>query len=317
MSKIRSLGVVMDPIQSIHPKKDTTFRLMLKAETLGIEIHVLQISDLSLKDGVAFGKSQRCQVFDDPTQWWSLSEPRFHPLHEFDVILMRKDPPVDMDYIYATYILELAEANGSLVYNRPQSLRDANEKMVATWFPQLMTRTLVSASAREIKEFIQSEETVIFKPLSGMAGQNIFKCQKDDLNINVIIESLTQYETQYCMVQRYLPEIASGDKRIILIDGEPIPYALARIPTSGEFRGNLARGGNGVGVELSKNDRHICSVIGPMLKEKGFLLVGIDVIGDYLTEINVTSPTCVREIEGIFQVDIAKQFFESLEKKLA
>jgi glutathione synthase len=222
-----------------------------------------------------------------------------------------------MEYIYATHIFEHAEANGCLVLNRPQSLRDANEKLYTTWFPQCMTRTLVSAKIEEIKEFIETEETVVLKPLSGMAGQNIFKCQKEDANVNVIIETLTKYETEYCMVQRYIPEITSGDKRIILIDGEPIPYALARIPAKGEFRGNLARGGKGIGVELSDRDYTICAEIGPTLKEKGLLLVGIDVIGDYLTEINVTSPTCVREIENIFQIDIAAKFFEMIEKKLA
>lgn len=221
-----------------------------------------------------------------------------------------------MDYIYATYILEHAEAQGVLVINRPQALRDANEKLYTTWFPHCMPRTLVSASSKEIKEFTQAEETIILKPLNGMAGQNIFKCHQNDLNLNVIIETLTKYGTEYCMVQRYLPEIKSGDKRILLIEGEPVPYALARIPALGEFRGNLARGGTGVGVELTDRDRYICAEVGPILKEKGFLFVGIDVIGDFLTEINVTSPTCVRELESIYHINIAGKILESIERRL-
>ncbi len=311
------LGVVMDPISGINPKKDTTLALLLKAQMRGFELHYMEISDLFLQYGNAWGNTRPLTVSDNPQNWYTLGESNPRPLDQFDILLMRKDPPVTMDYLYATYVLEHAEQNGVLVLNKPQSLRDANEKMFATWFPQCMPPTLVSASPQQLKSFLSEQGTVVFKPLDEMGGQRVFKCEQEDPNLSVILEVLTHSGTRYTMAQHYIPDIMeTGDKRIFLVEGEPIPYGLARQPAATEFRANLAAGGTGIGVKLNERDLWICSQIGPTLREKGLFFVGIDVIGEYLTEINVTSPTCVREVEAYFDIDITGRILDCLVEKL-
>ncbi len=311
------LGVIMDPIQHIIPAKDTTLALLLKAQERNFDLYYMELKDLRLQYGKAWGKTRSLKVFDDKELWYELGEPLVQPLEQFDVLLMRKDPPVDMNYIYATYILEHAEQNGTLVVNRPQALRDANEKLYTTWFPHCMPENLVSADISALKEFLMNHQAVVFKPLAGMGGKSIYKCQVDDPNLNVILETLTQEGKELIMAQRFITDIyESGDKRIFLIDGEPFPFALQRIPVSSDFRGNLAAGGNGIGCRLSDRDKWIAAQVGPMMIEKGFLFVGLDVIGDYLTEINVTSPTCVREVEHQFNVDISGHIIDCILEKL-
>lgn len=316
MSNRPVLGVVMDPIQSIHPEKDTTLAILLEAQKKGFDLYYLELGDLYLQYGIAWGNSRSLSVFNDSRQWFLLSHPKPLPLDQFDVLLMRKDPPVNMQYIYATYILEHAEQNGALVINKPQSLRDANEKVFATLFPQCMPPSLVTSSKARIKAFMEEQGVIVLKPLDGMGGRNVVKCAEDDPNINVIIDLLTEQESRFVMAQRFIPEITQGDKRIFLVDGEPLPFGLLRIPAGEDFRGNLAAGGQGIGCELSKRDRWICSQLGPMLREKGLTVVGIDVIGEYLTEINVTSPTCLREIEKAFEINLAERILDCICEKL-
>lgn len=307
------LGVVMDPIEEIYFKKDTTLAMLLEAEKRGWEIYYMEQRDLFCRDATAFGRMRRLHVYNDPQKWFSFHEEITQELERLDVMLMRKDPPFDLEYVYTTYLLELAEAKGLLVVNKPQSLRDANEKMFTQLFPQCLPPTLVTREAELIKEFIATERNVILKPLDSMGGQKIFHLTRTDPNINVVIETLTHHGKSFIMAQQYIPEIREGDKRIILINGEPVPYALARIPMLGETRGNLAVGGTGVGVELTEHDRWICEQVGPTLKEKGLVFVGLDVIGNYLTEINVTSPTCVREIDHAFNINISATFLNCVE----
>jgi glutathione synthase len=309
----KKLGVVMDPIAGIHFKKDTTLALLLEAQKRNWSLYYLEPRDLYLKNGITYGRSRPLKVFNDPKRWFEFAAEAYHELHHFDVILMRKDPPFDMEYIYTTFLLEFAEQRGSLIINKPQSLRNANEKLFAQWFPECMPPTLVAKDPLLLKQFINEHHTIVLKPLHEMGGGSIFKLSKDDVNLNVAIEVLTDKGNQFVMTQQFIPEIVSGDKRIILINGYPIDYALARIPIEGEIRGNLAAGGKGVGIKLSQRDHEICEQIGPTLREKGLYFVGIDVIGDYLTEINVTSPTCVREIEASFDVNICEQFFDFVE----
>ena len=311
------LGVVMDPIGAINPKKDSTYAMLLAAQQRGWMLSYMELGDLSLRDGKAFAWSRELNVRDNTSDWYAFGDHSLRPLADMDVILMRKDPPVDSEYIYATQILELAEAEGVLVANKPQSLRDANEKLYTAWFPQCTPPTLVTRSAVEIRNFISEQQDIILKPLHGMGGQAIFRLHAEDHNINVVIETLTVTGSRFVMAQRYLPEISEGDKRILMIDGELIPYALARVPPPGETRGNLAVGGKGIGVPLSDRDRWICNQIASDLREKGLMFVGLDVIGDYLTEINVTSPTCIRELDALYGLDIAGKFMECLERKLA
>jgi len=311
-----TLGVIMDPIESIHPEKDTTLALLREASRRGFELQYMELSDLFLQYGIAWGKSALLTLWDDPDAGYTLSEPIARPLDQFDIILMRKDPPVNMEYLYSTYILEHAEHNGALIINKPQSLRDANEKLFATWFPQCMPPSLVSCSKSLLKNFIEEQGCVVLKPLDSMGGHNIFKCDKRDPNLTVMIDLLTRNGSLYIMAQRFLPEISEGDKRILLIDGEPIPYALARIPAADDFRGNLSAGATGVGCELTERDEWICAQIGPVLRAKGLTFVGIDIIGDYLTEINVTSPTCVRELEKEFEIDIAGKIMDCIMNKM-
>lgn len=310
------MAVIMDPIQHIHPEKDTTLALLCKAKSRGWDLHYLELSDLFLKYGAAWGISQSLSVSLDHNHWYELGEKTEQPLNQFDVILMRKDPPVDMEYIYATYILEQVESNGTLVLNPPRALRDLNEKFYATWFPQCMPPTLVSSSKSKIHKFIQEQGSVVLKPLAGMGGRGIFKCHAEDPNLNVILESITNEGTRYIMAQQFLEDIYKGDKRILIIEGEPLPYALARIPKEGDFRGNLAAGGQGCGVPLTERDLWICEQIKSSLQEHKLLLVGIDVIGDYLTEINITSPTCVRELEAAFNLDITGEILDCIEARL-
>ena len=316
MAEQISLGVVMDPITTINYHKDSTLAMLLAAQKRGWQLFYMEQGDLYLRDGIAQGRMRPLQVFADEHRWFQLGEPDDAHLSRLDVILMRKDPPFDMEYIYSTYLLELAETAGTLVVNRPQSLRDTNEKFSTAWFPHCTAPTLVSRDADQIRQFLSTHREVILKPLAGMGGASIFKLESSDPNTSVIIETLTAQGSRYAMAQRFIPEISAGDKRILLIDGEPIPYALARVPAEGELRGNLAAGGRGIGVGLSERDRWICEQVGPELRKRGLLFVGIDVIGDYLTEINVTSPTCIRELDKLYDLDIASRLMDAIETKL-
>lgn len=311
------LGVVMDPIASIKIKKDSTFAMLLEAQARGWAIEYLEQGDLFLRDGRSYGRMRRLAVRDDPQGWFTLSEQRIAPLDSLQVILMRKDPPFDMEYVYTTYLLERAEAAGVLVVNRPAGLRDANEKLYTAWFPQCCPPTLVTRDADRIRAFLEEQGEIVLKPLDSMGGTSVFRIGHGDPNTNVIIETLTGRDTRFVVTQRFLPEIQAGDKRILMVDGEPVPYALARIPAPGEFRGNLAAGGRGEGVPLSARDRWICAEVGPALREKGLMFVGLDVIGDYLTEINVTSPTCIRELDALYGLNIAGLLLDSIEARLS
>ena len=311
------LGVVMDPIGSINIKKDSTFAMLLEAQARGWELHYMELGDLFLRDGVAFARRRSLKVFEDSSRWFEFGPETTSVLSELDVILMRKDPPFDMEYVYATYLLERAEAAGVLVVNKPRSLRDANEKLFTAWFPQCTPPTLVARRAALIRDFLAEHQDIILKPLDGMGGASVFRLRREDPNVNVVLETLTHKETRYAMAQRFIPEITQGDKRILMIDGEPIPFALARIPAAGETRGNLAAAGTGVGAPLSERDRWICREVGPVLRERGLLFVGLDVIGDYLTEINVTSPTCIRELDKLYGLHISAQLLDVIANRLS
>ncbi len=311
------LGVVMDPIGAIHFKKDSTLAMLLEARARGWALSYMEPGDLYVADGRAFAHMRELDVFADPARWHAFGAEHEAPLDELDVVLMRKDPPFDMQYLYATYMLELAEAAGTLVVNRPQSLRDANEKLFTTWFPQCMPPTLVTDNPGRLRAFLAEHQDIILKPLDSMGGASVFRLRPDDPNVGVVLETLTGHGSRHIMAQRYIPEIRAGDKRILLIDGEPVPYALARIPAAGETRANLAAGGSGVGAELSERDRWICAQVAPTLRAKGLLFVGLDVIGDYLTEINVTSPTCIRELDALYDLNIAASLHDRIERALA
>ncbi|MGA7801495.1 MAG: glutathione synthase [Gammaproteobacteria bacterium] len=311
------VGVVMDPIDSIHVHKDSTLAMLLAAQRRGWKLQYMETGDLFLRDGRAFARMRPLQVRDDPQDWYSWTgEAAERPLDGLAVLLMRKDPPVDMEYLYAAHILERAEAGGALVVNRPGSLRDVNEKLYTAWFPQCCAPTLVTSDAARLRRFLLEQGDMIVKPLDAMGGASIFRIRQGDPNTNVILETMTARGSRQTMAQRFVPEIAAGDKRILMIDGEPVPYALARIPAPGESRGNLAAGGRGEGVELTERDRWICAQVAPGLKAKGLLFVGLDVIGDYLTEINVTSPTCIRELDRLYDLDIAGQLMERIARLL-
>ena len=314
----RVLGVVMDPIGSIQIKKDTTYALLLEAQARGWSIRYMEMADLFLRDGEAHARTRGLKLFRDTTPWFEFLDERDEPLAGLDAILMRKDPPFDMGYIHATYLLEHAEARGVLVVNKPQSLRDANEKLYTAWFPQCMPPTLVAREPARFRNFLTEQVDIVVKPLDEMGGASIFRLRQGDPNINVVLELMTGHGSRFIMAQRFLPEISAGDKRIIVIDGKPAgDYALARIPAPGETRGNLAAGGRGVGVALTERDRWLCAQVGPTLREKGLLFVGLDVIGDYLTEINVTSPTCVRELDAQYGLNLSARLFEVLETRLS
>ncbi len=309
------LGIVMDPISRINRKKDSSFAMLLAAQKRDWKLHYMEMQDLYINDDMPMAKMQALEVNENPDNWFNLSENQAAELASLDIILMRKDPPFDLEYIYATYILEHAEQMGSLVVNKPAALRNANEKFFITHFADCIAPTQVSRNMEILSDFIKQHKDAIIKPLDGMAGHSIFRVNESDPNRKVILETMTKDGTAYVMAQKFIPEISSGDKRILLVDGEPIPYALARIPAVGEVRGNLARGGTGQGVELSDRDRWICEQVGPRCREMGLMFVGIDVIGDYLTEINVTSPTCIRELDSLYNIDIAGQLMDALEKR--
>lgn len=311
------VGVIMDPIESITTKKDSSFAMMLEARRRDAEIHYMLLDDLRIHDGEALGRSRVVDVTDSATDWFSAGPQQEISLGELDVILMRKDPPFDMEYIYATYILDRAEIAGALVVNRPQSLRDMNEKAYTAWFSDLAPLTLITRSMADMKDFLRQHGRIVVKPLDGMGGRSIFVVSDGDNNANVIFETLTDYGSRFAMAQLFVPEISEGDKRILLIDGEAVPFSLARIPSADDNRGNLVMGAVGEGRELSARDREICERVGPVLKEHGVLFAGIDVIGDYLTEINVTSPTGIRELDQQFELNIAALMFDAIESKRA
>ncbi|MEN8167092.1 MAG: glutathione synthase [Pseudomonadota bacterium] len=306
------LGIVMDPIESIKIHKDSSFAMLLAAQAKGWELYYLQPEDLTLRDGHCHARMRRLLVEDNPTGWYEFLDEITAPLESLDSVLMRKDPPFDMEYIYTTYLLEQAEQRGCLVVNRPASLRDANEKLFTSFFPQCCPPTLVTRQAAAIRDFAREQQDIIIKPLGGMGGASVFRVRQDDPNLSVIIETLTRHGREYTMCQRFIPEITAGDKRILMVDGEAVPYALARIPAEGETRGNLAAGGRGEGVPLSERDRWIANQVGPELKSRGILFAGLDVIGDYLTEINVTSPTCIRELDHQYELDIAGDLMDCI-----
>lgn len=306
----------MDPIGSINYKKDSSLAMLFEAQLRGYQLYYFEQADLYLDGPQARALSRELKVNQDSHNWYELGQPADIALEQLDVILMRKDPPFDMDYIFSTYILEMAEKAGVLVVNNPASLRNANEKLFTLEFPQCTPPTLVSSQAEKIKAFVEKHETAILKPLDGMGGSSIFRTDKHDQNINVIIETLTQHGQRIIMAQRFIPEITKGDKRILLIDGVAVPYALARIPSKGEVRANLATGGTGEGIELSERDQWICEQVGPRLREEGLLFVGIDVIGDYLTEVNVTSPTCIRELDSMYNLNISAILMDRIEERI-
>lgn len=310
------LGVVMDPIEDITYKKDSTLAMLLAAKRRGWELWYMEQPDLYLLSDQPRARMKPLDVMADPEHWFDLGEAVDTTLADLDVILMRKDPPVDREFLIATHILEAAQRDGVLVVNPPQALRDCNEKLYATWFPQCTPPLLVTRDPARLKAFHAEHGDVVMKPIDGMGGRSVFRVRPDDANLGVIIETLTLDGQHQIMAQKYLPQIKEGDKRILLIDGEPLPFSLARIPAAGENRGNLAAGGRGEGRELTERDRWICAQVGPALRERNLIFVGIDVIGDYLTEINVTSPTCVRELDKAFNVDIGGMLMEAITKRL-
>ena len=311
------LGIVMDPIDDINYKKDSSLAMLWAAQQKGWELFYMEQSDLYSRDGDVRASMAPISVDMNPNKWFEREAYQDLSLTELDVILMRKDPPFDNEFIYTTHLLAVAEAAGVLIVNRTQSLRDFNEKLFATHFPQCCPPVLVSRSEERLKAFHAEHKDVIFKPLDGMGGSSIYRIKEDGLNLGVVIETLTKFGQETVMAQRYIPEIVDGDKRILMINGEPIDYALARIPSMGETRGNLAAGGRGEGRPLSERDRWIAAQVGPKLREAGLLFVGLDVIGDYLTEINVTSPTCIRELNDQFGLDIGMQLMDCIEEQLS
>jgi glutathione synthase len=310
------LGMLMDPIDRIRVAKDSSFAMLLEAQRRGWELWYLELADLWLRDGEVWAHLRRVEVTDSPDNWHCVLDRTDARLAELDLLLMRKDPPVNSQYLHATQLLEIAERAGLLIVNRPQALRDANEKLAATWFPELCPATLVSAAAEDLRAFLDEQQTVVLKPLDSMGGTSIFKLVRGDPNTNVILETMTAGGSRYVMAQRFIPEITAGDKRVLVVDGEVVPYALARIPQGGEFRGNLAAGGLGVGIRLGEADRHIAATVAPTLRERGVWFAGLDVIGDRLTEINITSPTCIRELDAQFSLNIAGMLFDALEPRL-
>jgi glutathione synthase len=316
-----SVAVLMDPISSIKIAKDTSFAMLLEAQRRGHSLHYFEQGDLALRDGEPWVRSAALEVRENPQHWYSLGETHWRELRELDVVLMRKDPPVDAQFIYDTMVLQAAQRRGVMVVNDPQSLRDCNEKLFALEFPQCIAPTLVSRDAAELRRFVAEHGEVVLKPLDGMGGRGIFRVQAGDSNLNSMLETLLAGDAhgegrQLAIAQKYIPEITAGDKRILVISGEPVPFALARIPQGDEFRGNLAAGGRGEGVPLSERDHWIVSQVAPELHRRGLLFVGLDVIGSYLTEINVTSPTCVRELDAQFGLNIAGQLFDVVERAI-
>ncbi|MBK5967767.1 MULTISPECIES: glutathione synthase [Thiorhodovibrio] len=310
------LAMVMDPIASIDIKKDSSFAMLLAAQARGWELGYLELNDLFLRDQRIYGRAQPVRVRDDPSDWFDLGEAKLAPLETFDVVLMRKDPPFDMEYIIATYLLERAQHQGCLVVNDPRALRDANEKIFATDFPELAPAHLVARDGADLRAFIAEQQDTVLKPLDGMGGRSVFRVRADDPNLGVIIETLTNNGQRFCMAQRFIPEITDGDKRVLIIDGEPVPHLLARIPTGTDSRGNLAAGALGQVRPLGDAERRIAEQVGPVLSERGIVFAGLDVIGEFLTEINITSPTCIREIDRERDTDIAGDLMEAIARRL-
>jgi glutathione synthase len=315
-SKSLKIGIVMDPIESITPYKDSSLAMLLEAARRDAEIHYFQQRDLRIIGGRAIGHSTSLQVRDDNDDWYTPGAVQEVDLGDLDVVLMRKDPPFDMEYVYTTYILDRAREAGALIVNHPQALRDMNEKAYTAWFPECTPLTLITRSIEEMRSFLVEQEHIVAKPLDGMGGKSIFAIRQGDKNANVIFETLTDDGRRFAMAQVFVPEIKAGDKRILLIDGEPVPFALARIPSGDDHRGNLVMGAAGVGQPLSDADRAICERVGPALRDAGVVFAGIDVIGDYLTEVNVTSPTGIRELDKQFDLNIAGLMFDAVEKRL-
>ncbi|ABU75693.1 glutathione synthase [Cronobacter sakazakii] len=311
------LGIVMDPIANINIKKDSSFAMLLEAQRRGYELHYMEMADLYLDNGEGRARTRLVSVEQNYDKWYEFGTEQDIALADLDVVLMRKDPPFDTEFIYATYILERAEEKGTLIVNKPQSLRDCNEKLFTAWFADLTPHTLVTRNKAQLKAFWEKHGDIILKPLDGMGGASIFRVKEGDPNLSVIAETLTVLGSRYCMAQNYLPAIKDGDKRVLVVDGEPVPYCLARIPQGGETRGNLAAGGRGEPRPLTDSDWEIARRVGPTLKAKGLIFVGLDIIGDKLTEINVTSPTCVREIEAQYPVSITGMLMDAIEKRLA
>ncbi len=307
-----SLGVVMDPITTINIKKDSTFAILLEAQNRGWALFYMEQPDLYVSNGNVRATMRRLRVFDDPQHWHTLDSKIDERLSTLDVILMRKDPPFNMEYVYTTYMLDLAAAQGTVIVNSPSALRDINEKLYTSWFPQCCPPTLVSRYQYRFKDFLKRHGEIVVKPLDEMGGASIFRIRDSDLNTNVILETMTRGGTRMALAQQFIPQYINGDKRILIIDGEPIPFALARIPAKGEFRANLAAGGIGKGVELTDRDYWISRQVGPLLRDKGILFAGLDVIGDYLTEINITSPTCIRELQELYQLNISGQIIDAI-----
>lgn len=312
----RNIAVLMDPIENIKVAKDTSLAMMLAAQKRGWQLHYIQRKNLFMRDGKPAALVQSVKVFDDKNHWYDAEPEQEVLLQDFDCILMRLDPPFNMDYVYATYFLQRASDAGTLVLNNPAALRDINEKMFTAWFPACCPPTLITSLESKLRAFHQEHGDIIVKPLDGMGGSSIFRLQANDPNVSVVLETMTLFGERQIMAQRYIPEITDGDKRILVVDGEPVSHALARMPAAGETRGNLAAGGTGVAVPLSDRDREIAETIGPVLVDKGVLFAGIDVIGDWVTEINVTSPTCARELDEQCKLDIGSQFMEAIEKRL-
>ncbi len=309
------IGIVMDPIGSITPYKDSSLAMLLEAERRDARIYYFEQRDLKLLSGRAIGRSRKLNVRDDNDDWFTLGDEEEVELGSLDAILMRKDPPFDMEYIYTTYILDQAQEAGALVVNHPAALRNMNEKAYTAWFPECTPQTLITRSMTEMKGFLLEHEHIVAKPLDGMGGKSIFAIRKGDKNANVIFETLTDDGRKFAMAQVFVPEIKDGDKRILLIDGEPVPFALARIPAGDDHRGNLVTGAAGIGQELSDVDKAICDRVGPALRDAGVLFAGIDVIGDFLTEVNVTSPTGIRELDKQFDLNIAGLLFDAIENR--
>jgi len=310
------LAFVVDPLDSFKIYKDTTFAIMREAQARGHALYAMEQADLAWRGGKVVGNARRIHLTGKKPAWYRAEKAAMTPLKSFGAVLMRKDPPFDMEYVYSTYLLELAEAQGARVFNRPRSIRDWNEKMSVARFPQFAPPTVVTRSEALIREFLAAHRDVILKPLDGMGGASIFRVRRDDPNISVIIETVTQHGGRTIMAQRYVPEIRDGDKRVLLIGGKPVPWCLARIPKPGESRGNLAAGAKGVARKLTKRDREIANAIGPVVAKEGLLLVGLDVIGEHLTEVNVTSPTCFQEITEQSGFDVAGMFVDALERVL-
>ncbi len=311
-----SIGIIMDPIASITPKKDSSFAMLLEASRRGADLHYFEQRDLRLESGTARGRSTRLSVRDNDENWFSFGETEDIELGSLDAILMRKDPPFDMEYIYTTYMLDRASLAGALIVNHPQALRDMNEKAYTAWFPECTPTTLVTRSMDDMRAFLKEHGRMVVKPLDGMGGRSIFVVKAGDNNANVIFETLTDNGRRFAMAQAYIPEIKAGDKRILLIDGDPVPYALARIPSADDNRGNLVMGATAKGQPLSDQDRRICEIVGPKLREAGVVFAGLDVIGDFLTEVNVTSPTGMRELDRTFELNIAGLMFDAIEARL-